>query len=98
MQAAQRTLPAHFEPAGSLDLSKNPAVQLGLTLVGGLLLLVIPAAVIPALMILVIGNAAGSIGDLAAVAWLLTLPPATLVRDSGDAITAYRPTRDMPDA
>ena len=57
---------------------------------GGLgLLPVFPARLIPALLLVMTANAAGAVGDMVVVGWLLRQPPTALVRDTGDAITVY---------
>ncbi len=61
-----------------------------ITLAGLGLLLVVPAAAIPALMFVVVVNAAGAVGDMAVVGWLLVQPRPTLVHDRGDAVTIYQ--------
>ena len=62
-----------------------------ITLVGALLLAVVPAALLLPVLALMIVNASGAVGDLAVVAWLLTLPRKTLASDDGDAVTVYVP-------
>ncbi len=62
-----------------------------ITLVGALLLAVVPAALLLPVLALMIVNASGAVGDLAVVAWLLTLPRETLASDDGDAVTVYVP-------
>ena len=62
-----------------------------ITLVGALLLAVVPAALLLPALALMIVNASGAVGDLAVVAWLLTLPRETLASDDGDAVTVYVP-------
>jgi hypothetical protein len=64
-----------------------------MTLAGLVLLPVIPVWAIPALLFVVVTNAAGAVGDIAVVGWLLLQPRATLVNDIGDAVTLYRPTQ-----
>ena len=61
-----------------------------ITIVGLALLLVTPSPAVWAVVFVVALNAAGSIGDLLAVAWLLAQRSATLACDKGDAITLYR--------
>ncbi len=59
---------------------------------GGLALItVMPASWIGALLALMIGNASGAVGDMAVVAWLLTLPKTALANDDGSAVTVYVP-------
>ncbi len=66
------------------------APLVAVTVAGLALLLVAPVAAIPALFLFVVVNAAGAIGDILVVLWLLTRPPATLVQDSGDAVTVFQ--------
>ncbi len=53
----------------------------------------VPAAVVPPLVLALILNAAGAVGDLYAVVWLLAHPRANLAHDVGDAITLYAPEK-----
>jgi hypothetical protein len=62
-----------------------------ITLAGLALLTVAPARAIPAVVVAVALNASGAVGDLAVVVWLLRGPRSTLVQDSGEAVTLYRP-------
>lgn len=62
-----------------------------ITLVGLALLSIIPQAVAPALLLVVVVNAAGGAGDLLMAAWLLVQPRHTLARDVGDALSIYQP-------
>jgi len=62
-----------------------------ITLVGALLLAVAPAGLLLPVLALMVSNASGAVGDLAVVAWLLTLPRETLASDDGDAVTVYVP-------
>ncbi len=62
-----------------------------ITLVGLALLPVIPAPAVPVLLLIMVTNAAGSIGDFVMVAWLLAQPKGILVQDTGAAITIYGP-------
>jgi len=62
-----------------------------ITLVGLMLLLVISVEVIPALIFVVTSNAAGAIGDLFIIGWLLYQPATALVRDISVAMIVYRP-------
>jgi hypothetical protein len=64
-----------------------------MTLAGLALLPVIPVWAIPSLLFVVVTNAAGAVGDIAVVGWLLLQPRATLVNDIGDAVTLYRPAQ-----
>ena len=62
-----------------------------ITLVGVALLFVVPAAVVPPLLFIIVSNAAGAVGDFLMIAWLLRQPREALVKDTGSAITIYRP-------
>jgi hypothetical protein len=61
-----------------------------ITILGLVLLLVTPSPAVLVVVGAVALNAAGSIGDLIVVVWLLARPPATLARDTGDAVTVYQ--------
>jgi hypothetical protein len=66
-----------------------PLVRISL---GGLALIaVMPASWSGPLLALIIGNASGAVGDMAVVAWLLTLPKTALANDDGSAVTIYVP-------
>ncbi|MBX3056525.1 MAG: DUF3267 domain-containing protein [Anaerolineae bacterium] len=96
MQATQQ-LPAGYQEQSSLDASRdkktmvilNLAGALLISLVGLLLVTFLPTAVFPYLFVALVLNAAGSVGDLAMVGWLLFKPAHTLVRDTGPAIFIY---------
>lgn len=62
-----------------------------ISLVGVLLLALVPSALLLPVLALIIVNASGAVGDLAVVAWLLTLPRESLASDDGDAVTVYVP-------
>ena len=66
-----------------------------ITLVGLALLPVVPAFVVPVLLLIMVTNAAGSIGDSVMVVWLLTQPRDILVQDTGAAINIYRPAANQ---
>jgi hypothetical protein len=57
----------------------------------------IPLLLVPALVLALIFNAVGAVGDLYASIWVLAHPRALLAHDTGDAITLYaakhRPTK-----
>jgi hypothetical protein len=78
-----------------LPIALAPLVAI--TLGGLLLLTAAPARGIPALVVALALNAAGAVGDLAVVAWLLTRPGSTLVHDSGEAVTLYQPEDEPAD-
>jgi predicted metal-dependent HD superfamily phosphohydrolase len=65
-----------------------------ITLAGLLLLPVVPASLVAALLLALIANAAGSVGDLVVVGWLLLQPSTVMIRDSGPKITLYREEPD----
>jgi putative zincin peptidase len=50
-----------------------------------------PSWAVPALVLALILNAVGAVGDLYAAGWMLAHPQARLARDTGDAITLYAP-------
>lgn len=76
-------------------LPRNQHMVVGLaplvviTLLGFLFVSIVPGWAIPGLLFAIVSNAAGAVGDIAVVTWLLFQPRATLVRDVGDAITLY---------
>lgn len=78
-------------------LPKKPYLGIGLapllfiSIVGTILMIFGPANWISAAWFVVALNAAGSIGDLYAVVWLITKPGNVLVRDFGDRINVYQP-------
>ena len=61
-----------------------------LSLLGVLLLPVLPPAALLPWLVALSGNAAGAIGDALIVGWLLFQPDTVLVQDHGDAVTAYK--------
>jgi hypothetical protein len=60
-----------------------------ISLLGLALLPFLPTAVFLYLFVALLFNAAGSVGDLAMVGWLLLKPPHSLVRDTGPAVYIY---------
>jgi predicted metal-dependent HD superfamily phosphohydrolase len=60
-----------------------------ITIAGLILLPLVPDSLVAELLLLVAFNAAASVGDLAAVGWLLAKPDTTLVRDIGARMDAY---------
>lgn len=62
-----------------------------LTVLGLLLALVLPPVALPTLVCFLTLNAAGAVGDMFVVIWLLRYPATTLVEDVGDTMTAYGP-------
>ncbi len=67
------------------------APLLVITLVGLPLIPRVPLIVLPPLLLILILNAAGSVGDLIASCWLLRYPPSVLVEDQGSAVVVGRP-------
>jgi hypothetical protein len=61
------------------------------TVVGLAVTLLVSPAVAAWLLLAVVANAGGAAGDLMAAVWLLQQPPETFVRDTGLALTIYRP-------
>ncbi len=61
-----------------------------ITLVGLLLLPVVPNFAVWPIVLMITANSAGAVGDMAMATWLLFQPQTALVRDVGDAITIYR--------
>lgn len=78
-------------------LPRNKYVVVGLSplilisLAGLLLLTIAPLSFFPSILIAMIFNAAGAVGDLIVVGWLLLQQPDSLVRDYGDMFTVYQP-------
>jgi hypothetical protein len=62
-----------------------------LTLAGLSLVIILPVAAMPTLVLFVAFNAAGAAGDLLMVARLLSYSPDTLMQDSGSAVIVYGP-------
>jgi hypothetical protein len=65
------------------------APYIGLSLLGVVLLPVMPRVVLGDLLLFLVFNAAGAMGDLAAVAWLLSKPRDAYLKDQGDALAIY---------
>jgi len=63
-----------------------------LTAIGIALMPILPSVLIPALLLFMVFNAAGAVGDLAVCLWLLFQPIDLLARDAGDVLTLYRHT------
>lgn len=62
-----------------------------ITLIGTLLLAVVPAGWVLGLLLVIVSNAAGAVGDMMAAGWLLSKPKSTMVNDTGDALTIFLP-------
>jgi len=71
-------------------LAVGLAPLVALTLLGLLILQILPEGWLLPWLVAVAGNASGAIGDLLIVGWLLTQPEPVLIQDQGDAVTAYR--------
>jgi hypothetical protein len=56
----------------------------------------VASALIPYLLLIATFNAAGSLGDLIVVGWVLKLPKVILVKDEGDIFSSYAPGNDYP--
>jgi hypothetical protein len=78
-------------------LPRNPYLWVGLsplvvlTAIGVLALIAAPQPALLYILIFMVLNAAGAVGDLAVVFLLLTQPSTVLVNDSGDAVSVYAP-------
>lgn len=62
-----------------------------LSLLGLLLLPVLPSGGMLPWLVALAGNASGAVGDALIVGWLLFQPDTVLVQDHGDAVTVYKP-------
>lgn len=65
------------------------APLVGITLAGTLLLPVVPQTILPFLLVVMVFNFAGSMGDVVIVGWLLGKPRTVYINDYGDGVTAY---------
>lgn len=65
-----------------------------LSLLGIGLMAVMPPQGFLALILFLVGNAGGAVGDLWVMAWLMRQPPDVLAEDRGDAVTLYRLFRE----
>jgi hypothetical protein len=65
------------------------APLVGLSLLGGLLMLVVPREAFVALLFFLVTNASGAVGDLWVVGWLQRQPQDCYANDRGDAVTLY---------
>ena len=87
---AYAALPGWFFPRENyLVICLAPLV--GITLLGFLLVTFIPPSWIPAVLVVMTLNAAGSVGDMAVAVWLLGAPTDCLANDQGDAFNLYNP-------
>jgi hypothetical protein len=62
-----------------------------ISLLGLLLIPVVPEVWLMPVLTFMIFNASGAAGDVIVVAWLLLQPPGVLARDAGDAVSLYGP-------
>lgn len=85
----------YFPRSQFIIIGLAPLVLISL---GGLLLIaVLPLHWMPALYIAIVLNAAGAVGDLAVVAWLLNRPAHTYVQDEGPRMTLYFASEEYVD-
>jgi len=86
-----------FASAPGWYIPRNPYLLVGLapfvliTVIGLGLIAVAPYGFILPLLLLISMNAAGAVGDLMVVAWLLGKPSWFLVQDYGDGVSLYGP-------
>jgi hypothetical protein len=62
-----------------------------LSFIGLLFLTFAPAWALPGLLIFLVSNATGSIGDLYVIYWLSRMPDSILIQDHGDMMMAFGP-------
>jgi Putative zincin peptidase len=67
------------------------APLLGITLLGFLMMVVVPPFWIPPILVVMTLNAAGAVGDLTVALWLVRAPVGCLANDQGDAFNLYIP-------
>lgn len=96
--------PLHFYAAApDWYLPRNQFVVVALapllilSLAGFILLALLPIAWLPALLLALIVNASGAVGDLYVVARLLPAPRRALVQDTGSTMAVYTPIADVAD-
>lgn len=68
----------------------------GLSVLGVLLMPIFPASLLPDLVLFLIFNASGALGDVLVVIWLLTKPREAYVNDYGDGVAVYVPQTEGP--
>jgi len=64
-----------------------------LTLVGLLLMIIVPVGVVPVITLFIAFNVAGAAGDLQMFAWLLSYSSDTLMQDSVTSVIVYGPVK-----
>lgn len=85
-----------FAAAPDWYLPRNPYLWVGISplvvisLAGIALIPFVPANLLLLLILNLTFNAAGAVGDIFVVAWLLTRPASSLVRDEGDRFSIYQ--------
>jgi len=85
-----------FAAAPDWYLPRNPYLVVGLaplvliTIAGIAFIPFIPVGGLLPLVYALTINAAGAVGDVAIVAWLLVKPPNLLIQDRGDAVSIYQ--------
>jgi hypothetical protein len=62
-----------------------------ITVAGLILLTIVPATWFIPLLIMMVANAAGSVGDLVVIVWLLGRHKGVIAQDRGDAVTLFEP-------
>lgn len=62
-----------------------------ITALGVALLAIFPQELVMPLLLLLVMNAAGAMGDLLVIGWILTKPATWLANDRGDSVTLYGP-------
>jgi predicted metal-dependent HD superfamily phosphohydrolase len=85
---AYAAAPDWYLPRGSFILT-GLAPFLLISILGLILLAVVPFSAVPLIFLGLTANAAGSVGDFLVVGWLLANPPSTMARDTGLKITIY---------
>jgi hypothetical protein len=72
------------------------APLVAISLVGVALLPFVPGTAVIVLLLALITNAAGAVGDIFVTIWVLWQPTDVLIRDTGPAFTLYRQESDKP--
>ena len=86
---AYASAPTWYIPKGQyLVVALAPLVLL--SLLGVALMAILPAEGFTLLLLFLVSNASGAIGDLWVVGWLLRQPAPCYALDQGDAVTLYR--------
>ena len=86
-----------FAAAPGWYLPRNQYINVGLspliaiTVITIFLAVFVAQPIVPYMLIIASFNAAGALGDMIVVAWVLRLPETTLVKDDGDTFSAYVP-------